>query len=73
MRESVYFTKVNNRLVQECQLHPSLSLPDPGDCNFIFVEQILIDLAARGGVATEVRNVGASVHSVQTGQLCPDC
>ena len=44
--ESVYFTKVNNRTVQECQLHPSL--PDPGDCNFIFVEQILNDLAARG-------------------------
>ena len=44
--ESVYFSKVNNRTVQECQLHPSL--PDPGDCNFIFVEQILNDLAARG-------------------------
>ena len=66
--ESVYFTKVNNRTVQECQLHPSL--PDPGDCNFIFVEQILIDSEARGGVATErVRNVWASVHSVQAGSF----
>ena len=71
MRESVYFTKVNNHIVQECQLHPSLPLPDPGDCNFIFVEQILIDLAAR--VRWQLKSEECWGHSVQTGQLCPDC
>ena len=64
MRESVYFTKVNNCNVQECQLHPSLSLPDPGDWNFIFVEQNLFDLAAR---------VRWQLKSEECWGQCPQC
>ena len=73
MRESVYFTKVNNRLVQECQLHPSLSLPDPGDCNFIFVEQILIDLAARVRWQLKSEECWGQCPQCPGWELCPVC